>query len=150
MGDDRHGGIRDLSETTFRLSQSSCRPEEGQKRSGLGKQFYGCFSCRTSVVQQPSISVQNSNFAYASLLRNLVFHYDFPVVSPPPWKIHNTRYPYRSSCVDEGKGLSRVRQGLSRTPGSSPHVNLPTRYWALLVISDPTKLLLCWEWKLLL
>ena len=47
-------------------------------------------------------------FAYASLLRNVVLHCDFPVVSPPPWKIHNTRYPYRSSCVDEGKGLSRV------------------------------------------
>ena len=129
--------------TTFRLSQSSYRLEGDQKTSDRDEKFYRYFSCRTSVVQQPSISVQNSNFAYASLLRNLVLHCDFPVVSPPPWKIHNTRYPYRSSCVDEGKGLSRVRQGLSRTSGSSPHVNLPTRYWALLVISDPTKLLLC-------
>ena len=93
--------------TTFRLSQSSCRPEGDQKRSNHRNKFYRYFLCRTSVVQQPSISVQNSNFAYASLLRNLVLHCDFPVVSPPPWKIHNTRYPYRSSCVDEGKGLSR-------------------------------------------
>merc|ERR1711989_158074 len=35
MGDDRHGGTRDLSETSFRLSQSGCRPEGDQKRSLL-------------------------------------------------------------------------------------------------------------------
>ena len=52
MGDDRHGGVRDLSETTFRLSQSCCRPEVDQKRSDrwkiLGIFFAPHFSCSTT------------------------------------------------------------------------------------------------------
>ena len=71
MGDDRHGGVRDLSETTFRLSQSCCRPEGHQKRSDRGEKFLGYFSLRTSVVQQPETFVQNSNWingnAYGAL-----------------------------------------------------------------------------------
>ena len=86
MGDDRHGGVRDLSETTFRLSQSCCRPEGDQKRSDRGEKFLGYFSLRTSVVQQPETFVQNSNFANASLLRNLVLHYSFHLKTPP-WKL---------------------------------------------------------------
>ena len=51
--------------------------------------------------------VKNSNFVYASLLRNLVFHCKFPLVEPPPWKLcRNTRYPYRS--------VGRRREGPSR------------------------------------
>ena len=64
MGDDRHGGVRDLSETTFRLSQSCCRPEGDQKRSDRGEKFLGYFSLRTSVVQQPETFVQNSNIKF--------------------------------------------------------------------------------------
>ena len=52
MGDDRHGGVRDLSETTFRLSQSCCRPEGDQKRSERGKIlgifFAPHFGCSTT------------------------------------------------------------------------------------------------------
>ena len=44
------------------------------------------FSLRTSVVQQPETFVQNSNFANASLLRNLVLHYSFHLKTPP-WKL---------------------------------------------------------------
>ena len=137
MGDDRHGGVRDLSETTFRLSQSCCRPEGDQKRSDRGEKFLGYFSLRTSVVQQPETFVQNSNFANASLLRNLVLHYSFHLKTPQ-WKL-TTRELIRSV------GRRRVRPSRCRA-GSSPLVSTtPTRYWGLLVISDPKKLLLWCE-----
>ena len=100
MGDDRHGGVRDLSETTFRLSQSCCRPEGDQKRSDRGEKFLGYFSLRTSVVQQPETFVQNSNFANASLLRNLVLHYSFHLKTPP-WKLWQHENLFEV-LVDEG------------------------------------------------
>ena len=100
MGDDRHGGVRDLSETTFRLGQSCCRPEGDQKRSDHGEKFLGYFSLRTSVVQQPETFVQNSNFANASLLRNLVLHYSFHLKTPP-WKLWQHENLFEV-LVDEG------------------------------------------------
>ena len=76
------------------MGQSCCRPEGDQKRSDRGEKFLGYFSLRTSVVQQPETFVQNSNFANASLLRNLVLHYSFHLKTPQ-WKL-TTRELIRS------------------------------------------------------
>ena len=76
-------------------------------------------------------------FANASLLRNLVLHYSFHLKTPQ-WKL-TTRELIRSV------GRRRVRPSRCRA-GSSPLVSTtPTRYWGLLVISDPKKLLLWCE-----
>ena len=45
------------------------------------------FSLRPSVVQQPETFAKNSNFANASLLRNLIFRCSFHLNEPPPWKL---------------------------------------------------------------
>ena len=82
------------------MGQSCCRPEGDQKRSDRGEKFLGYFSLRTSVVQQPETFVQNSNFANASLLRNLVLHYSFHLKTPP-WKLWQHENLFEV-LVDEG------------------------------------------------
>ena len=103
------------------------------------------FSLRTSVVQQPETFAKNSNFANASLLRNLIFRCSFHLNEPPPWKLAQHEILIEV-LVDEGSARvvvesSRIIPLMSTTP---------TRYWGLLVISAPTKLLLWWKETLLL
>ena len=103
------------------------------------------FSLRPSVVQQPETFAKNYNFANASLLRNLIFRCSFHLNEPPPWKLAQHEILIEV-LVDEGSARvvvesSRIIPLMSTTP---------TRYWGLLVISAPTKLLLWWKETLLL
>ena len=98
------------------------------------------FSLRPSVVQQPETFAKNYNFANASLLRNLIFRCSFHLNEPPPWKLAQHEILIEV-LVDEGS--ARVVVESSRIiPLTQPP---PTRYWGLLVISAPTKLLLWWK-----
>ena len=99
------------------MGQSCCRPEGDQKRSDRGEKFLGYFSLRTSVVQQPETFVQNSNFANASLLRNLVLHYSFHLKTPP-WKLWQHENLFEV-LVDEGSARVVVE------PDHPPRVNHP-------------------------
>ena len=108
MGDDRHGGIRDLSETTL-SDWAKAAVDRRETRRGLtaAKNSSDIFRAALRLFNNRKLFVKNSNFVYASLLRNLVFHCKFPLVEPPPWKLcRNTRYPYRS--------VGRRREGPSR------------------------------------
>ena len=80
-----------------------------ETRRGLtaAKNSSDIFRAALRLFNNRKLFVKNSNFVYASLLRNLVFHCKFPLVEPPPWKLcRNTRYPYRS--------VGRRREGPSR------------------------------------
>ena len=125
---------------TFRLSQSSCWPEGDQKRSDRGEKFFRYFSCRTSVVQQPQTFREKLQFR----IRFATTKPRFSLQVSTCWTTSVETLPQHE--ISLSKCWSTKGRPESCQAGSSPSCQPPPQdTGGLLVISDPTKLLLCWK-----
>ena len=132
MGDDRHGGVRDLSETTFRLSQSCCRPEGDQKWSNPMKISWDIFRSAFRLFNNRKLSCKTP------ISQTLRYCETLFCTTVSTWK------HLRGNC-DNTRTCSKCWSTKGPPESLSSRIiplvsTTPTRYWGLLVISDPKKL----------